>query len=268
MTAYFIQTPTGEEGPFSVEELRKKSLTADTLLRHEGISWTAAGKIEALRTILPETGPPQHFKKHEGSKNPFSASVIKEPKTKSRVSILQMVTIVLVLLNGVVYYYKEVRQPSASIQQAAALPPAPVKEIVAVQTVQTTKPEEVKPVDTLSMVRNNWSNLIKASANKFDFYTSKGGIRHLQAIVQNQTNFPLDTVLVAVKYIRGGETFKTEYVTLYNVPERGELAVPAPNSRSGTAVTLDILRITSEKMKFLYSTDIAPTGGEDPYLKL
>lgn len=268
MTVYYIKTPTGEKGPFSVEELRKKAISADTVLRHEGINWTAAGKIEALKMILSETGPPSHFKKHAGSKSPFSAGVIKQPKIRSRISMLQIVTIVLLVLNGVVYYYKEIRQPSSKNQQAAVQPP-PVKKIIAIQNrVNTIERREIKPVDALSTVRNNWSNLINATHNKFKFYTKRGGIRHLQVIVQNQTNFPLDTVQVAVKYIRHGETFKTEYVTFYNVPERGEVAMPAPNSRSGKSVILDITRITSEKMKFLYSADIQAPAGSDPYLKL
>ena len=95
-----------------------------------------------------------------------------------------------------------------------------------------------------------------------------GGIHSLQAIVQNQTNFPLDTVKLAVKYLRRGETFKTEYVTLVNVPGHGELAVAAPNSRSGSSVTLDITEIYSQKMQFFYNAGLTGDGKDDPYFKL
>lgn len=269
MTAYYIQTPTGKEGPFSVEELRKKAVTAETSIRHEGINWTPAGKIEALRTIFAETGPPLHFKKHEGSKYSFSADGIKEPKSRSRVSVLQWAAIVLLVLNGLVYYYKEVRSPVAKSPEVAALPAAPVKRIIAVQNpVKHVEKQVIAKVDTNSTVRNNWSNFIKATHNNFKYYTKKGGIRQLQAIVQNRTNFPLDTVKVAVKYIRQGETFKTEYVTFYNVPEHGEVAIPAPNSRSGTSVILDITKVSSEKLQFFYSADVPVSGGEDPYFKM
>jgi hypothetical protein len=269
MTVYHIQTPAGKEGPFSVEELRRKNISADTLISQDGREWKAAGKIDALRPILPEEGPPLHFKKHEGPKYSFTADAIKEPATRSRFSVLQWTTMILLVINGAVYIYKQKDDSApAEKKEVVALSAVPVKEDPVYTAVQEPVKATAAAADTTIQVRNNWTNYIKASHNNYKYYTKLGGIRQLKAIVQNETDFPLDTVKVAVKYLRKGELFKTEYVTLVNIPEHGELAVAAPNSKSGTNVILDITEITSQKMQFFYSAGLTAEAGEDPYFKL
>ncbi|NEU10463.1 DUF4339 domain-containing protein [Flavihumibacter sp. R14] len=270
MITYYIQTPGGKEGPFSIEELRKKGVNPETLLRTEGGRWIPACKIEELKSLLNETGVPLHFKKHVGPKYVFSADAISEPKTRKRITFMQCAAVVLLILNGALYYYKQDGKMVVHKQQSSEPAPAPVKLASAPvkKIVQQAAESPASKVDTANThIRNRWSEFIKVSHNAFRYYSKFGGIRHLQAIVKNQTGFPLDTVKVSVRYIKRGQTFKTEYVTLYNIPEHGELAVPAPNSKSGTSVILDITQITAEKLKFHYSADL-PAEGADPYLKM
>lgn len=273
MTIYYIQTFGGKEGPFSIEELRKKDINSDTLISEDGTIWTPAGTIRAIKQIISETGPPLHFKKLEGPKYIFTADAISEPKTRSRISALQWAAIVLLALNVLVYYYKKsdsVISKSQEVVQLSEVPLTPEKKIIAIQSiVNPAINEERENKDTInSNIRNNWATFIKATHNDFKFYSKYGGIHHLKAIVQNNSDFPLDTVKLAIKYIKQGQTFKTEYVTLYNVPEQGELSVHAPTSKSGTSVTLDITEITSQKLQFFYSADIPVKAGPDPFFRL
>ena len=271
MNTYYIQTPGGKEGPFSVEDLRKRGLSSETLVCTEGLKWTPACKIESLKPIVDDSGVPLHFKKHAGPKFVFSADAITEPKTRSRITFMQWASIVLLVLNGALYYYKQGDKKDVKNEKAVVSAAAPVKLIASVPAEKVAKQAVVSAeskVDTTNNhLRNNWSSFIKASHNAFRYYSKYGGIHHLEAIVQNKTGFPLDSVKVAIRYVKRGETFKTEHVTVYNIPEHGEAAVPAPNSRSGTSVELNITEIASEKLKLFYSADIA-SAEDDSYSKM
>lgn len=267
MTEYHIKTATGKEGPFSVEELRKKGISSETIVSQNGAAWKPAAKIEALRSILPEIGTPLYLNKKTGINPSGSADGVKTPKASSKFSALQLTAFVLLIVNGMVYYYKQAEEP-AKEKKAAVAVLTPVKTIAVQASVKPAEKVQIQKVDTAGKVRNNWSNFIKASPNNFKHYTKLGGIHKLKAIVRNDSGFPLDTVKLAVNYIRRGATFKTEFVTLVNVPKHGELAVDAPNSKSGTEVTLDIREISSQKMKFYYSAELPAEGKEDPYFRL
>jgi hypothetical protein len=266
MTEYYIQTPTGEDGPFSVEELRKKKIKPETLVSDNCTEWMPAGDVESLKSILPLKSP-ANTKKQERELYSISNDQTKEPATRSKFSFLQWTALILLVTNGLVYYYKQQNSPTERGPKVADTQ-LEVKKLPAVP-ISIKHPEKPAPVpsDSTSKVRNNWSNLIKAVPNDFKRY-KRGGIHHLAAIVQNKTAFPLDTVKLAVNYIRRGQIFKTEFLTLVNVPEGGEISVPAPDSRAGTAVRLDFKEITSQKMQFFYNAALKTEGSDDPYYKL
>jgi hypothetical protein len=271
MNTYYIQTQDGKEGPFSAGELRKRGISSETLICTEGGKWTPACRIDALKQILNEMDAPLHFRKHEGPKFVFSADAITEPKTRSRITFMQWASIVLLVLNGALYYYKQGDTKTAAKEQPVASADVPVKVMASIQAEKQVKPE-VEPVEskvdtTNSHLRNNWSAFIKASHNAFRYYSKYGGIHHLKAIVQNKTAFPLDSVKVSIRYVKRGETFKIEHVTLYDIPEHSEAAVPAPNSKSGTSVELNITEISSEKLNLFYSAD-TPAAEADPSVKM
>ena len=116
--------------------------------------------------------------------------------------------------------------------------------------------------------RNNWGRYIRANAGNFKTNTF-GGIYNLEATVNNQTDYPLEEVSIAVSYIKeNGGTHKTEIVTIYNVPAHGKASVPAPDSNRGKSVNLRITKIKAKRMNFLYSPDISVEGRDDPYYKV
>ena len=58
MSTYFIKNETGQEGPFTLEELKTKGITAGTAVLPEGTeNWTTAGELEELKALFtaPET---------------------------------------------------------------------------------------------------------------------------------------------------------------------------------------------------------------------
>ena len=255
MTEYHIKNQTGKDDPLSGEKLQKKKKSQQDV-GDNVTNPTPAGKAAPVSLKPNESVIP-------GSKT------VKESSSKSKISLLQYTAFVLLILNGVVYYYKQQHPPAEKPLKVSAVP-AVIKKIpaarIAVEQKATVIKDSTVKSDTTIRIRNNWSAFIKAIPNDFKRY-KRGGIHHLQAIVQNQTGFPLDTVKLAVNYIRRGRTFKTEFLTLVNIPEHGELSVPAPDSRGGTAVKVDFTEISSQKMQFFYNAGLLAEGKDDPYFK-
>jgi hypothetical protein len=121
-------------------------------------------------------------------------------------------------------------------------------------------------VERRTYFRRNWKQFI--AINTSDYRTGfLGGIKDLQIIVRNQTEYVLDNVVVAVQYMRGnGDVFKTEQYTVSDIPAKGTKSVEASSSRKGQKVGLKLVSITSQPMNFCWSANktIAPDN-PDPY---
>ena len=123
-----------------------------------------------------------------------------------------------------------------------------------------------KFVERRTYYRRNWQQFIAVSTN--DYRTGfLGGIKNLELIVRNQTEYPLDNVVVTVQYLRSNsEVFKTEQYTINEVPAKGTRSVEAAGSRKGMKVQLKLMSITSQAMNFCWSYDKpAPDGNPDPF---
>jgi hypothetical protein len=123
-----------------------------------------------------------------------------------------------------------------------------------------------KFVERRAYYRRNWQQFIAVSTN--DYRTGLlGGIKNLELIVRNQTEYPLDNVVVTVQYLRSnGEVFKTEPYTINEVPAKGSRSVEAAGSRKGMKVQLKLMSITSQAMNFCWSYNKqAPASNPDPF---
>ena len=53
MSKYFIKNEAGQEGPFTLEELKTKGISASTAIMQEGTeNWTTAGELEELKALF------------------------------------------------------------------------------------------------------------------------------------------------------------------------------------------------------------------------
>jgi len=121
-------------------------------------------------------------------------------------------------------------------------------------------------VERRTYYRRNWKQFI--AVNTSDYRTGfLGGIKDLQVIVRNQTEYPLDNVVVSVQYMKGnGDVFKTEQYTINDVPAKGTKSVSASSSRKGQKVALKLVSITSQPMNLCWSVGKVVAPGEvDPY---
>lgn len=61
MKKYFFNDGAGQQGPFTLEELQSKNITAQTPVWYDGLTdWTTAGQVEELKDIIVHTPPPFH----------------------------------------------------------------------------------------------------------------------------------------------------------------------------------------------------------------
>ena len=128
--------------------------------------------------------------------------------------------------------------------------------------------QRVEPqfVDNRSYYRKNWKQFIAVTTS--DYRTGfLGGIKDLDVIVKNQSEFMLDNVVVSVEYQRGnGDAFKTEQYTISDIPGRGTKSVRASDSRKGQKVVIRLLSITSQEMNFCWAVNkVVSAGNPDPF---
>ncbi|MHB1921551.1 MAG: hypothetical protein ACYCOO_04880 [Chitinophagaceae bacterium] len=121
-------------------------------------------------------------------------------------------------------------------------------------------------MDDKKYYRINWKNYIHISTNAYQtgFF---GGISHLEVSVDNQTQFPLDNVMIRLQYLKANQNvFKTAILQIGNIPSKTVRSVPAPDSPRGVSVQLQLERITSQSMNFCWTRN-APVavGNPDPF---
>ena len=121
-------------------------------------------------------------------------------------------------------------------------------------------------IERRAYYRRNWQQFIAATAG--DYHTGfLGGIKNLTITVRNQTEYPLDNVVVKVLYMRNNnEMFKTEQYTINNISEKSSRSITASNSRKGSKVEVKLMSITSQPMNFCWAADKpVPAGNPDPF---
>ena len=61
MDGYFIHDGNERQGPFTVDELKQKSIRRDTPVWKKGLTdWTRAGDIAELKSLFENIPPPFH----------------------------------------------------------------------------------------------------------------------------------------------------------------------------------------------------------------
>ena len=267
MIQYFIQTSNGQEGPFTLEELKFKKIQVSTPVWFDEISgWTNAGQIDALKTIIQPVTPPPF-----SSTNPppydTSSQFDDQPRRQFKLSLFQWGGIGILVVAAFMYFSKQGdASPSSNYQSLG------IDSVDSMASFESDEEIERKRINAAITAknrnyRNNWDRYIEAVAGSHKI-NPLGGVYDLEVVVQNQTDYPIDEVHVAVRYIKdNGGTHKVEYVTIYNVPANGKASMPAPDSSRGTSVEFEIGGIISKKMHFFYSPDVVIEGKDDPYFR-
>jgi hypothetical protein len=272
MRKYFIHNGQSEVGPFDFEQLKTMQLKNETPIWFEGLqNWTTANNIEELKSILNSiVSPPkfENFAQQNSNINPpiFSKPVYENnqnfaPKKKKTLrNILIGVGVLAVLFFGLVIYASTNSGPSYDENG----------EFLSSDSVYNQDVEKDRINAELTKknrsYRNNIEQYVGASTNQYS-YNELGGISNLDIIVTNNTEYLLNEVNVAVDYIKdNGGIYKTEIVTIYNIPAKQDKSASAPESTRGTSINAKVQSISSKKLHMCYDNSFAPKAGEiDPY---
>jgi hypothetical protein len=269
MTQYFLHDGNQEQGPFNMEQLKSQNLKGETKIWREGLEhWTTVSKLPELSDLLSRRIPPPINKPTEviePEARPSNSNNLNEHLGVKRKSKLFPVLIAgLVATCGIISWL--VYQNFQNAKTIDTINNKVFTQEFEKNEAEAESKRKNEEITALNMnYRNNWSEYIRATNSKY-FYSELGGISGLEVIVTNKTEYMLDEVQVLVYYVRtNGDNFKTETVTVYNVPAGSSKSISAPDSNRGTSVSMDIKSIISKKMHFCYLTGNWGSNSNDPY---
>ena len=273
MKRYFIHNGETENGPFDIEQLKSMQIKSETPIWYEGLqNWTVAGNVEELKAIIISTSTPPKFENftqqnsnvHPPSfrKTNFETNQNIEPKkSKTLRNVLIGVGVLAIVFIGLLIatnsseptYYEN--GEFIDVDSSAA----------SVVDEERNRINEELTIKNRNY-RNNIEQYVVANTNRYT-YNELGGISNLDIIVTNNTEYLLDEVNVNIDYIKdNGGIYKSEIVTIYNIPAKQDKSVSAPESNRGTSVDAKIQTISSKKLHMCYDNTFAPKAGEiDPY---
>jgi hypothetical protein len=108
-------------------------------------------------------------------------------------------------------------------------------------------------INDKELVRNNISNLVSISSNKYHVGTF-GGISEVQLTVSNRSIYPLDLVMVEVQYVQANKkVFKTENVFFRNIRGGEAMMLEAPESSRGIKIQYKVTLVNSKEASISYS---------------
>ncbi len=280
MTQYYFHDGQKEQGPYNIEELKALSLKKDTPIWYEGLqSWTTAGEVEELKQKTP---PPlskpiqsQTPPKLEQT-NQFHSTVPEYEQTQStkKSYTLPLIIAALIIIGSIagwlIYQNSKRSETINTLQEKVTTQDQTISTQQGVLTEQQNAEAERQRINAANTVknknyRNNWSDYISVTTNRYS-YREIGGVFGVEIIVTNKTEYMLDEVEAQVGYVKStGDYFKTETVTIYNVPANSSKTSSAPDSERGKSVELNINSIVSKKMHFCYAPGTWAKNSDDPY---
>jgi hypothetical protein len=268
MRKYFIHNGQSEIGPFDFEQLKTMQLKNETPVWFEGLqNWTTANNIDELKTIISFTTLPpkfENFIQQNSNINPpsFSKPIyennqnINPKKNNTLRNVLIGIGFMGVII--IVLMFFAMSKSDENYNQNYEFNPIDTTA-VAVDAGSTAINDEL--TEKNRNYRNNIEEYVVANTNQYS-YDELGGISNLDIIVTNNTEYMLDEVNIAVDYIKdNGGIYKTEIVTIYNIPAKQDKSASAPESNRGTSVTTKISSISSKKLHMCYDNTFSPKAG-------
>ena len=273
MRKYFIHNGETENGPFDIEQLKSMQIKSETPIWYEGLqNWTVAGNVEELKAIIISTSIPPKFENftqqnsnvHPPSfrKTNFETNQYIEPKkSKTLRNVLIGVGVLAIVFIGLSIATNS-SEPTYNENGEFIDVDSSAASVVDEERNRINEELTIKNRN----YRNNIEQYVVANTNRYT-YNELGGISNLDIIVTNNTEYLLDEVNVNIDYIKdNGGIYKSEIVTIYNIPAKQDKSVSAPESNRGTSVDAKIQTISSKKLHMCYDNTFAPKAGEiDPY---
>ena len=276
MSAYFLYDGQNELGPFSLDVLKQQKLKRNTPIRIEGSNkWTPAEKMDALEEIVRPTKI-----RTPNDVVPFVTDTLHDWHQRKPLLLYGTAVIFVLLLSlslsmaGIKSHQTQrAKKPAAQVAfttVAVAKPhtidtvsTAIVQELPVVQKPAVTAPAEE---DKTKAARQQWRKTITASNSNYGIGVL-GGIKGLEVIINNNSNYMVDEAVAKVTYIKAnGEAWKSVFVSTYGIRPHDSKAIPVTDVNRGKKVTITLSKVVSRKMKLNYQEGQKIKDYADPNL--
>ena len=186
MKVYFIHTVSGQTGPYTLEELKSKSITKETSIWREELSdWVKDGDLPELNVLFIPAPPP--FVEKDTEKDSINKTIAppvpKEPPkdvtskiipaafpAKGKKNMLIIIPVILLVVAAAAYFYFNRSNNKTSDAN---------KEKVIAATSDSSLKKEIVNKDTTKKIildtLSNWMSTDTSAANKEKGTTSESG---------------------------------------------------------------------------------------------
>ena len=111
---------------------------------------------------------------------------------------------------------------------------------------------KVDPADPKEETRQNIKKLVNYELNNFKV-NAFGGVSDFEVVINNNSAYPLDLVVVELKYIQSNKKiFKTERLEFKGVAPKGKQSIGVAKTNRGIKVETTITSISSRELDLVY----------------
>jgi hypothetical protein len=233
MKKYFLNNGNEQSGPFTIHDLLSKNLTTQTPIWYEGLKeWSTVGNLPELQNLFSATPPPftsQRISPEEPKHTTSSADpyYLAKQKKKSpyRTLAIMIVLLVLILAGKLIYDQIEFQNEIATRQNLIGV-------------------EE----DAKKSTRDNITSLVTAELSDY-LYSSWGGIKNLNVIINNKTSYIIDEVKVRIIYYKpNGTVWDSRIVTFNLLNPNTKNTIKVADTERGVKVEKEIVSIKSRAL--------------------
>lgn len=256
MIKYYLHDGKVQLGPFTVDELKQHNINKDSLIWTEGMAdWKKAEELEDLKTYFASVPPPL--------KTPTQLNAVPEPpqsveKPRSNSKFKFYFYGAFVLLIALFWFYNKTKNDA--IQEVVKIQEQ--KKEIEEGIIEEENQEKKEKIDKRKKyIRTHiWKYFdTKATYNAAAF----GGITNALVGFYNNSEYPIDEVIVRVFYIKdNGAIWTTHDVTITNIAAKGSSMERSDDSNRGTKLRTEIISIRAKSLKLCF---YGISEGEDPY---
>lgn len=258
MRTYYLKTSSDLVGPFTVDELKMKTVSVRTeIWEKETGKYMLAGDVEELHYLFLSSNmalatailPASMNSAYTHKARPNSLNRNKNIIFKT----LSLFLTILAFAIGSVFAFSHIQRfneskivkqhPSGTIMNSPL-----VSSSDSVTVVGTAGHDSIQYEKKIMYVRSNINSYV--TTEKTDYtYNIIGGINNLKISVINASDYVLESVRVKVSYMKAnGQTFKVEFIDFKNVKPQSKMVLKAPNSTRGTKVKHEITGVLSAEL--------------------
>jgi hypothetical protein len=268
MKTFYYHNGQEQKGPVSLDELKALPVNKDTMIWREGMQeWRKAGEVEDLKEFFSSIPPPLITSppkiQQQTQVIPPRAIEQSSPSNSGRLKIGLGLLIAVIGMIGIYGYWQNTKR---EIVTEAVKEQQNIAALQKMEIDDKKREEERQVREAIELKKESIRNQILKYVQKGVTYNIEafGGLNNVLVTVVNNTEYPIEEVIVRVSYIKGNGGLWTTYdVLVRNIAAKGSASARADDSNRGTKIETEILSIKSKALDLCFDNMVQ--GGKDPY---